>query len=351
MTREFRTDHLKTDGLRDPSLFVPRGEAMEKILDTLRNGNSPVFIEGVTGSGKTSLITVVKRRLAEDGARTAEIPFLYTKEEEFLRAVARAWGIKEKGTPLEILERLRKKLNPDRLNLLLVDEASDFLKLADPDKAALATALRSLISLERDGRRLCGVVLAGLPGLLDELGRASPTLRERLEGCHIVLGPLTWEEYQEYLRRYAEYAGLKRKWFEESGVREIYKWSKGIPRQVNMVLLSIIKAIPPRGQVRIDAGFVRKAMGVKATEVVPELQALSPHKRLVMEIIASREPDGITVPELTQELVKRGIPTSRRSVSGTCKELADMGWLVRRGERKTFRLRLSEFARRVFAKG
>jgi type II secretory pathway predicted ATPase ExeA len=324
---------------------------MEKILDTIRNGNSPVFIEGVTGSGKTTLITMVRNRLAEEGARTAEIPSLYTKEEEFLRAVARAWGVKGKGTSLEILERLRRKLKPNRLNLLLVDEASDFLKLPDPEKAAVATALRSLISLERDGRRLCGAILAGLPGLLDELGKVSPTLRERLEGCHIVLGPLTWEEYQEYLRRYAEYAGLKRKWFEESGVREIYKWSKGIPRQVNMALLSIIRAIPPRGKVRIDAGFVRKAMGIKTTEVVPELQALSPHKRHIMEIVASREPDGITVPELTQVLIKEGLKTSRRSVSGTCKELADMGWLVRRGERKTFRLRLSEFARRVFAKG
>jgi DNA-binding transcriptional ArsR family regulator len=59
------------------------------------------------------------------------------------------------------------------------------------------------------------------------------------------------------------------------------------------------------------------------------------------------EPRGLTVPELTRELIREGIRTSRRSVSGTTKELVEMGWLVREGEGKTFRVRLSEQAKRI----
>lgn len=80
---------------------------------------------------------------------------------------------------------------------------------------------------------------------------------------------------------------------------------------------------------------------------VLRFQSLSPHRKRIVKIVASVEPRGLTVPELTRELIREGIRTSRRSVSGTTKELVEMGWLVREGEGKTFRVRLSEQAKRI----
>lgn len=345
----FRIDHLATDGLRDPRLFVRRGDELDRILKNIRSGRSPVAIEGGTGVGKTCLLQMVKEELRKDGKlNLAELHTLCIGPEDMLRAVGEQWGVKlGSGSTAEMLYVLSKKLSPDRLNLLVVDEGTDFVQLPDDVRPRVATTLRSLINLRApDGRRLCAVIVAGLPETVDALGAASPTLRERLEGCKLTLAPLTFSQLREYVRRYAEFAGLDPKLIVSSGMHAVYEAARGIPREVNRILVSIIEAVGERTR-KVDQEFVERVVGARP-EGAPELSTLSPHRQRILRQIAKHEPHGITVPSLARELKERlNVPTSRASVSGTVKELWEKGWVMREPHGKTFKVRLTEFAKRV----
>jgi MoxR-like ATPase len=114
-----RIEHLTTDGLLDPSLFVARGDELERILIVIQNRQFPVLVEEVAGSGKTSLLTVVKRRLE---GRVAELNTLYIDPEVFVERVAKQWGVKAKGkTAEERLEDMISRLDTDKSYVLIVE--------------------------------------------------------------------------------------------------------------------------------------------------------------------------------------------------------------------------------------
>jgi len=350
-----KTEHLTTDGLLDPSLFVARGDELERILAVVQNHQFPVLVEGVPGSGKTSLLTVAKRRLE---GRIAELNTLYIDPEVFVERVAKQWKVKAKGkTAEERLEDMISRLDSNKSYVLLIDEASDFGKLPLEQRVRLGVMLRTLISArDSNRRRKCSVVVTGLPGIAEVLGSASETLRERFEGCRIQLGPLTWERFQEYIDKYMRYAGISPKIVEEPARKEIYSRSKGIPRAINLILAKVVEEYAkkrPRPK-KIDKVFVLKALGAKPEEGLPEVALLlqrSPLKWKILQIVSEREPEGILVTELVGELAKRGMKTDRMTVSDACKKLFRRGWVTREPEGKTFRVRLSDFGRRVFARG
>jgi hypothetical protein len=96
------------------------------------------------------------------------------------------------------------------------------------------------------------------------------------------------------------------------------------------------------------------SLGARPEEGLPEVALLlqrSPLKWKILQIVSEREPGGILVTELVGELAKRGVETDRMTVSDACKKLFRKGWITREPEGKTFRVRLSDFGRKVFAKG
>lgn len=355
----YRIDHLTTDGLRDPQLFVRRGEELEQILDTISSRRSPVFVNGFTGSGKTCLISMVKRELRKNNGqrlKLAEVDSLNLDPDALVRIIAKRLKIRVRdGGAMEMLTELKRKLDPDNTNVIIVDEASDITQLDDREKGRVAATLRSLINLRSDdGRRLCSVIMTGLPesvrspGTLEELAAVCETLRERLLGCRVTLELLTFKQAEEYVRKYLKFAGVNPNKITKAGINEIYERAKGNPRAINEVLLQIIKYLPKRARVpELDADFVRRAVGARPKLEIPEFRHLSPHKVRVLRTIAKYQPSGIRVPELAEELRHAGVPTSRSSVSGTVKELMEMGYVVREPSGKTHRVKLTDTGRRI----
>ncbi|MEM2619531.1 MAG: AAA family ATPase [Candidatus Hadarchaeales archaeon] len=333
-----RTDHLGPDGLRSPELYVDRKGVLERVINALKR--SPVLIEGDAGIGKTCLLSALRYKL---GARFAEISGLHLTPEEFLKSVAEQWGVKVGGEGTEgILRRLSEKLDPHIPHLLLVDEVTDLSCLPENERVRLLAVLRSLTGLRKEGERICSVVLAGQKGTFNLIMGLNPLLGQRLEV--ISLEPLSEEEFKEYAAKYLTYAGIPLSRVTEKALEEIYELGKGNPRKINAIFLKVLEKAGP--DTKIDLEFVRIAMGELPEGVkVPSLTLLTEHQRRILRRIWMHEPHGITVPSLARELrEKENIPTSRASVSGTCRLLAAYGLLSREKVGRTHRLRVTPYA-------
>lgn len=371
----FRIDHLTTDGIELSyleDLFVHRGDQVTELIENTESHRVASLIGAPTGWGKTVLIAKVKhelRKILEKRLKVAELPTLNTDAAAFVRDVARGWRVMVwNGSVTENLTELRRRLNPDNLNLLIIDEASDIRLLPEQEKGKLGTALRSLIDLRgKDGRKLCSVIVAGMSEdsngieLLNELGKASAALRERLRPGKINLPPIDEPKLvRDYVNKYAGFAGIPQEHFEQSAINAILEESAGgSPRKINQIIYRIVKCLPDDGELpTIDRELVNRAIG-KAPKLKEEsaLGGLRNRERRTLKFINEKYPNGVKVTVLAPELRDIGIITTRGpdgdprpATSNICRALENKGLLDREESGKTHTVKLSERAQRLLAK-
>jgi len=113
--------------------------------------------------------------------------------------------------------------------VVLIDEAQALTNTALEE-------LRMLLNLEVDHVKLVQIVLAGQPQLEERLRLPQVVqLRQRMM-CHFQLLPFTPEETAGYIVRRLAWAGSEDPGlFPPETVREIFKYSKGVPRVVNLI--------------------------------------------------------------------------------------------------------------------
>lgn len=310
---------------------------------------------------KSCLIRILEQRLTESNENAfmlAEFGSAAFEPSAFMKELGRKWGIEiDAHDPMEMLSTLDSELEEGKNYIIIVDEVTDLFEgLDDSSKTKTAILLRSLINLRHpSGEHKCSMILSGLKGTLNRLGEISETLRQRLEMERIVLGPLTIKQAKQYIRNYLSEAGMStrslNKKLVKSGIDEIWERSQGIPRTINNILHQMLDQMPERGKLpSINRKFVKESVSGMEETGRPEFEKLSTHKKRVVKGVAKHEPRGITVPSLAEELKDQGIPTSRASVSTTCKQLSKKGWVLRSKEGKTHRIRISSFAKTILAK-
>jgi AAA domain len=112
---------------------------------------------------------------------------------------------------------------------VLIDEAHALT-------GAALEEVRMLLNLEIGGVKLVQIVLAGQPLLEEKLRRQQlAQLRQRMM-CHCQLSRLTLEETTGYIAKRLVWAGSESSGlFPPETVREIFKYSQGIPRVKNLI--------------------------------------------------------------------------------------------------------------------
>jgi len=208
-------------------------EAMAHLNYAISQGDGFVEITGEVGTGKTTLC----RAFLESLNGSVEAAYIFNPKlgpKQLLKTINEEFGINIEGDDTkDLIDRLnaflmQKKAGGKKV-ILLIDEAQNLNR-------NVLEQLRLLSNLETNRDKLLQIILVGQPELSEILN--SHALRQ--VGQRITLSyqlrPLTLAECKEYIHYRIGIAAQKTAIkFDRSAYRQIYKYSNGIPRLINIV--------------------------------------------------------------------------------------------------------------------
>ncbi len=195
-----------------------------------------ILMTGETGSGKTLLVNHLMRELnsiAPSEVVLALNPFVIGDDLIGFMIDELELLVTEPGTQACQLRALEKHLaqrRRERRNVLLVIDEAQVLS----DR--MLEEVRMLNNLQSGQDMLLQVLLVGQPELRDRIRTPEMShLAQRITvACHI--GNLVPQETKNYIEHRLKVAGRQKKGpFDISAIKAIYKESKGIPREVNLL--------------------------------------------------------------------------------------------------------------------
>ena len=219
----------------DPS-FLWMGPKHREALSTLKYGvmdnKGFLLLTGDVGTGKTTLINRLVEDI-QDKAYTAKIPDPGLSKYDFYRMVSRYFGLPiEVRTKSDFLEPFSRFLNDAHKEkksvLLLIDEAQRL-------KHDLMEEIRLLSNLERQDAKLLNIFFVGQNEFNSIL--LQPENRALMRRITITynLDPLDPSETSAYIRHRLKTAGAGYEIFSSAAMEEVYEFSSGFPRQINII--------------------------------------------------------------------------------------------------------------------
>ncbi len=254
----------------DPDFFYPTSQHNAVLTNLLielrlRRGLSVVF--GDVGTGKTTLLRKLLHELNKRGDMIFHMILdpTFRGEAQFLSSLVRNFNIEmdESVSPnsedimalRDVIEKffIQKTLEENRTIILLVDEAQKL------DLITLET-LRMLLNFETNDHKLIQLVLMGQLELYSKIVNMS-NFTDRISYKY-TLNPLDVKETGELINfrvRKAGYKGDDRIFLSEA-VSEIYNYTKGYPRKINMLCHKILKELVMQNQKIVDYLFVKEVI-------------------------------------------------------------------------------------------
>jgi general secretion pathway protein A len=248
--------HLKRKPFQintDPR-FLWLGEKHKEALATLKYGIQDnkgfLLLTGDVGTGKTTLINALLNSL-EENIVVATVPDPALSLLEFYQYVAMAFGIKKTITnKVEFLmnfgEFLQGEADREQKVLLIIDEAQ---RLSHD----LLEEIRLLSNIERQKTKLFNIFFIGQNELNDLLAeQRNRALRQRITvNYHITT--LSEDEVAGYIQHRLLIAGSRKTLFNPDAVHQVYLFSNGYPRLINVICDRALLT-----------GYVREAKQIKA---------------------------------------------------------------------------------------
>ena len=254
----------------DPEFFYPTKQhdtALTNLLIELRLRRGLSVIFGDVGTGKTTLSRKLLHELNKRGDMIFHMilnPTFYG-EDQFLTSLVKNFDINlPEGMDLknsDIMELrdtieqflIQKTLNENRTITLIIDEAQKL------DLATLET-LRILLNFETNDHKLLQLVLLGQLELYSKVVHMSNFL-DRIS-FKFILNPLDVTETAELINFRIMKAGYRgdAKIFLDEAISEIYNYTKGYPRKINMLCHKMLKELVIHNQKIVDQMLVREVI-------------------------------------------------------------------------------------------
>jgi general secretion pathway protein A len=220
----------------DPKQFfstTTHDEVLLQLVFGIESRKGLLVLTGEPGTGKSTILRYLLEWLEQYRYSTSYVYHTLLSSTDLLQLILRDFGItstsREKNEMLnELRAWLVRRHAVGDCPVIIVDEAQLL-------KNQVLDALRSLLDLEVRGAKLVQLILAGQPQLEEKLhDRKMARLRDKIS-CHCRLRPLTLGETSGYIASRLKGAGANGSTsFPQEAVAEIQRYSKGIPRVVNL---------------------------------------------------------------------------------------------------------------------
>jgi general secretion pathway protein A len=207
-------------------------EAFAHLLYGINQRAGFIALTGEVGSGKTTVLRTLLSQLDADHYRTALIFNPCLSPPELLQNINREFGIpssvSNSSTPLDALNLFLLQQNTEgRTVVLIIDEAQNL-------EAPVLEQIRLISNLETDREKLIQIVLSGQPEFVNILKRNEIRQLSQRIIVRYHLQPMNFQDTVHYISHRLEVAGAKGGViFSKSALRQIYKYSRGLPRLIN----------------------------------------------------------------------------------------------------------------------
>lgn len=231
----YRIDKKPFELSVDPTFFW-MSENHKEALAVLRYGlldnKGFIMLTGDAGIGKTTLVTAFVDSLGSNTVY-ASIPNPGLKKIDFFNLLGATFNFGNKFSGkddfLIAFRAFLEKCHRDgKQVLLIIDEAQRLGR-------GLMEEIRLLSNIELQSGKLLNIFFVGQDELLDTLDRhENRALRQRMTMLYH-LDPLSPRETGEYIQHRLRIVGTKKKVFTSKAIAQIHAFSKGYPRNINVL--------------------------------------------------------------------------------------------------------------------
>ena len=232
----FSIDDPPFGACSDPRFLYLMPQSQE-VLSCLQYGVAArkgfVVMTGEVGTGKTTLLNSVLNSFEGQRISTAFVFNPRLDVLDFLEFVMADFGIPpttrtKSGMLLQLNRWLIERFRNGELCAIVIDDAQNL-------SWDLLEEIRLLTNLETASEKLLQIVLSGQPELEQKLRNpAVRQLRQRI-ALWCKTRSLSSEETTAYIARRLEVAGATQPIFSPDAIPLVYRYSKGIPRLINLI--------------------------------------------------------------------------------------------------------------------
>jgi general secretion pathway protein A len=231
----YHLQHMPFQISSDPR-FLWLGEKHKEALAVLKygvlNNQGFLLLTGDVGTGKTTLINALVNSLDSD-TFVINVTDPRLDKLDFFKLVAHSLGLEAKvRTKFDFITSFGNFLHQaheDQKGVLLIIDEAQKLSLDSLEE------IRLLSNIERQETKLLNIFFIGQDEFNDTITQSEcRALRQRITIVHHI-EPLNEKETVEYVNYRLDMAGTQRAIFTDRAFKEIYRFSRGYPRLINIV--------------------------------------------------------------------------------------------------------------------